>query len=389
MKHLFLIILLLKFISVSAQENLIRNPSFEEYVYDPNDPVIFHPLEKRYWLRLGSTDYFMPLFNSVNFGTPDNYFGTQIPKDGFAYVGIGNASSSAGLREYIQGQLTKTLVKNKTYCFTSFLSVPDSFQYSSRNFSIFFNHNDIIYSTTGIIDSIPSIVDKSCYTNNYDDWFLFKGNYVAKGFEQKITLGHFFPNGIDTFKMPSTNSNNSLTMYYYIDDLSLYEINTYQGPTDTIIKMLPPFSYSLQAKQHSNTKYLWSTGDTTLSTTIAADGMYTLQSITECGMGLDTFYVHFEDATIIPPDSTLGNTPNVLSIGSDTINGSFYTKNLPRNCSLLIYNRWGVLIYSTGNYSNDWKGTSNDNKPIDTGTYYYILSIPNNPTRKGFIEVLR
>jgi hypothetical protein len=47
---------------------------------------------------------------------------------------------------------------------------------------------------------------------------------------------------------------------------------------------------------------------------------------------------------------------------------------------LTIYNRWGNIVFSTGNYQNNWSGQTDsafgamatDNQLPD-GTYYYIL----------------
>jgi len=153
--------------------------------------------------------------------------------------------------------------------------------------------------------------------------------------------------------------------------------------------MLPPFEYNLQAKMHIGTKYNWSNGDTTMNTTITKSGMYTLQSITDCGIGIDTFYVTFEDATIDTTEKPIGIVPNVISIDDDTINSTFRIANLPKNSSLIIYNRWGTIIYTSNNYDNLWHGTNQQNQPVDDGVYYYILDIPNKQSRKGFIQVFR
>lgn len=49
--------------------------------------------------------------------------------------------------------------------------------------------------------------------------------------------------------------------------------------------------------------------------------------------------------------------------------------------TLKIFNRWGVLVYETINYQNDWTGTSNgrvtiaQNKNLPAGTYFYVLEL--------------
>ncbi|MDF1673923.1 MAG: HYR domain-containing protein, partial [Vicingaceae bacterium] len=43
---------------------------------------------------------------------------------------------------------------------------------------------------------------------------------------------------------------------------------------------------------------------------------------------------------------------------------------------LVIFNRWGVELFSQYNYQNDWEGKSKDGKELPEDTYFYILKIP-------------
>jgi gliding motility-associated-like protein len=59
--------------------------------------------------------------------------------------------------------------------------------------------------------------------------------------------------------------------------------------------------------------------------------------------------------------------------------------------TLQVYNRWGELLYSAVNYTQDWGGTSNGQQLPD-GTYYYVIKIKTeNPRKlyKGTITILR
>ena len=66
------------------------------------------------------------------------------------------------------------------------------------------------------------------------------------------------------------------------------------------------------------------------------------------------------------------------------------------NNLLQIFNRWGTLVYTKGNYDNSWDGTSqhkltiNSGKGLPTGTYFYVLKlIEEDKTYTGFIQILR
>ena len=58
-------------------------------------------------------------------------------------------------------------------------------------------------------------------------------------------------------------------------------------------------------------------------------------------------------------------------------------KNLPPGSRLKIWDRWGLVVYASDNYQNDW-----DAHGLNADVFYYILD-----TRKksyhGWIEVIR
>jgi hypothetical protein len=72
-------------------------------------------------------------------------------------------------------------------------------------------------------------------------------------------------------------------------------------------------------------------------------------------------------------------TPGV----KDGLNDAFVIENLPPNSSLIIYNRWGTVVYESKNYLNDWTGDNHSD-----GVYYYILTTPVGKKYKGTITKL-
>ncbi|MFW6202820.1 MAG: Ig-like domain-containing protein [Marinilabilia sp.] len=62
--------------------------------------------------------------------------------------------------------------------------------------------------------------------------------------------------------------------------------------------------------------------------------------------------------------------------------------------SLVVFNRWGKVVYSQDKYENNWNGESNkgfrigDKLPV--GTYYYVITIAdNNKKLSGYIYLTR
>ena len=68
--------------------------------------------------------------------------------------------------------------------------------------------------------------------------------------------------------------------------------------------------------------------------------------------------------------------PNVITVNGDGINEFFIIKNLEDydRVSLMIFNRWGNLVYETDNYQNEWKGTDMRGVELTEGTYTYVVT---------------
>ncbi|MCX7548765.1 gliding motility-associated C-terminal domain-containing protein, partial [Xanthomarina sp. F1114] len=89
---------------------------------------------------------------------------------------------------------------------------------------------------------------------------------------------------------------------------------------------------------------------------------------------------------------------NEFSPNGNGKNEFFYIdciNNYPNN-NLLIYNRWGNLVYSKDGYDNTFNGESNGrsvfnkNEKLPVGTYYYILDLGDGSERKsGWLYLAR
>jgi gliding motility-associated-like protein len=90
-------------------------------------------------------------------------------------------------------------------------------------------------------------------------------------------------------------------------------------------------------------------------------------------------------ATILVIDDVV--VPNVFSPNGDGKNDAFSIGNIEafNDASLVIYNRWGKLIYENASYQNNWTG---DDYP--DGTYFYVLEVPKlKKNYKGSVTICR
>ncbi len=89
--------------------------------------------------------------------------------------------------------------------------------------------------------------------------------------------------------------------------------------------------------------------------------------------------------------------PNTITPNGDGVNDTFVIdlilNNPDRypNNELIIFNRWGDIIFQQKNYDNTWGGTNQNGQPLPQGTYYYIftLDLASGEILRGDLTVLK
>jgi gliding motility-associated-like protein len=89
--------------------------------------------------------------------------------------------------------------------------------------------------------------------------------------------------------------------------------------------------------------------------------------------------------------------PNAITPNGDGINETFVFPQLEFEAArypkseLIIFNRWGDIIYESQPYYNDWNGVDRNGNPLPQGTYYYVLrlDIADGIILKGDVSILK
>lgn len=100
------------------------------------------------------------------------------------------------------------------------------------------------------------------------------------------------------------------------------------------------------------------------------------------------------EKTVEIPAFTL-NIPNVITPGGSAgLNDSFVLKyrdaagskpgDYGHKVSLIIYNRWGTILYENNNYQNDWAGDG-----LAAGVYYYEITVEGNSSCKSWLQIIK
>ena len=137
-------------------------------------------------------------------------------------------------------------------------------------------------------------------------------------------------------------------------------------------------------------QFLWSGPDGFTSQDISGlgglqAGTYELVVIDANGC-LDT-----ADVTLTQPVPL--ELPNGISPNGDGFNDGLIVRGLEDFSSnkLLVYNRWGSLLYEEANYSNSspWMGTNNSGGHLPEGTYFVIVELEGRDALRGYLELRR
>lgn len=478
--------------------NLVNNGSFEQINKCSN---FFDNIgDSKYWFKCtipGSSDYFNTCATNTNVLSPINFFGNQTAKTGNAYAGFSTFSSFyTNGREYISSGLKSSLITNKLYCINYFVSLAEISRYATANIGIVFTQDSIRYynpiwppftlTNTPVYENTVTIQDTI-------NWVQISTTYTATGNEKFITLGNFkLDVSTSTLQTkpfhPSPNWNYA---YYYIDDISITEINPANAAiNDTLISRCVSDSVILGTDSTEFASYSWNStlagmaalsctncpnptakpqittkyyltkvqcSSTTLDSVVVVvktpttnanagtnqlicegdilqigtqdSSAYTSYnwipntglSCTNCAMpyanpNINTTYNLIRQECNIITTSSVQITiddcnptftvPNVFTPNYDDVNDTwgikFSNTKYIKNFQMHIYDRWGLLVYSTNPTDTEpvevstpnskWDGHTSAGSECSAGVYFYVISFDKNEERvelKGTVNLFR
>jgi hypothetical protein len=232
-----MIIMLFLFSALNSKcigQNLVPNPSFEEYTACPslspdgqiiNAPPWFQP--NTYYGLGGSTDYFNQCYSEPDgYGVPSNFWGYQFAHSGVAYAGLSPffCYGCNNGREYLEVELTSALVQGVTYHVSFYVCTATGFtRYAIDRLGIHFSKDLLIYSSSNSEALLlPCQVENQHGNVVHEDsiWTELSGQFVAEGGEKFITIGNFYNDDQTTIdslipQLPVASG----SAYYYIDDV--------------------------------------------------------------------------------------------------------------------------------------------------------------------------
>ncbi|MEM8509566.1 MAG: OmpA family protein [Bacteroidota bacterium] len=214
-------------------QNLVKNPSFENYVECPEALGVFHQLVTHWSTPTeGSSDYFNTC--SKIMGAPENFNGVQYPKDGAAYAGV-YFYAPGDYREYLQAPLHRTLRKGRRYQLEFYVSLAEGSDFAVRDFGVVFSYKPWEVATRKTLSKAKRYQAKGNkhyilelnQTKFHEDksvWLKINSTFEAKGYENFVTLGNFEDNA-NTQKIKTKRKETKKGAYYYIDAVAIRTIS--------------------------------------------------------------------------------------------------------------------------------------------------------------------
>ena len=217
--------------NLNSQVNLVPNYSFEQSSFCPS----------RYYAPPPNPWYIASLYGIVYSNacdTIDNWRGVPFNfikgKISFQYARTGNAyigNDYLGSRGYIQVKLIDSLKAGHCYYAEHFVNLPNIMGYACNDIGMLFT-DTAFYSDTLTGSAMPYLAKPQVL--NYSNpiitdtlkWVKVSGIYKAKGGEQYLTLGNF--NNNSKTKAIQINVAGYGGTFYYIDDVSVYDLDSFR-----------------------------------------------------------------------------------------------------------------------------------------------------------------
>lgn len=230
-KLLFTACFVLLLSRITAQTNLVPNPSFEDTLQCPYGD--FGKIASWVNPTSASPDAFNTC-SSGNYGIPNNIYGKRTAKEGSSYVGIHSSIGGNNYREYIQIQLLSSLQANQKYCVKFFVCLSDSASYAVNDIGAYFSNTQVSSISNNVLPYTPQAKNDPVLNplTQRNIWQAVTDSFIAVGGEQYITIGNFKDDAsVNTNTVSGGTS--WATGYYYIDSVFVGLCSSFSGFDET------------------------------------------------------------------------------------------------------------------------------------------------------------
>lgn len=256
MKKITLLLFTFHFLLFTYSQNLVPNPSFEEYSSCPDGQCQIYKCTG--WFSSGFTpDYLNTCALDWGVGVPQNGWGFQYAASGNAYAGMFcfGPEFESNSREYLSIQLSNQLIIGDKYYVSFKISLADRLTNNCGidKFGVLFTKvsneiNPCSYSSNLIPLNFANIYSDSIIIDTVN-WVSISGSFIADSAYKYINLGNFFDDEHTNFIVLDTL--NPCLSYYFIDDIcvSTDSVTCYNITTTKFNNLINEIYYDSYNKQ--------------------------------------------------------------------------------------------------------------------------------------------
>lgn len=257
------------FSSSLLAQNLVPNPSFEQYNFCPYTSDMVRLGAVIGWTNYSCTpEYYNSCATWWGVAVPTNGFGYQEASTGNAYCGFYayQAVSPYNIREYVGGQLSSPLIIGTKY-YVSFKVNLALDSATDANSAV--NNLGVLFSSALYSDSSSSVCN-STFMKNFAhvfslsvitdtlNWTTVSGSFIADSAYQYIIVGNFFDDANTTVTpLIDTNVVGWSASYYFIDDVCVSTDSLTCNGTNGIQNFLPQNNFNIYPNPASDNTILY------------------------------------------------------------------------------------------------------------------------------------
>ena len=304
--HVCLALILLS--EKSVAQNLVPNPSFEDYTFCPsigggtyNEPMLCPP-----WWTWGSCDYFHECSFFWAYSVPNNVFGGQFARTGAAYIGC-HSYGPDFVRELASVALIDTLEAGHCYKVGFYLNLGDT--------ECGIDHFGALLSSAPLTSPLGMTPQIDLGGNMFTDtinWVFIFDYIVANGDEAYITIGNFYRDAETTFE-PNCQQTGTLP-YFFIEDVIVEEVT--EEPID--VEIDGPIeacdSFLIEPTVNPDVDdilFIWNTGYRGRNLMVTTSGEYTVTAYYGCNTDVASVEVILNN----PPPVQLADDDFIMCAG--------------------------------------------------------------------------
>jgi OOP family OmpA-OmpF porin len=244
----------------SIAQNLVPNPSFEEYDTCPTKESQLYRA-KGWKINVNTVDYYNKCADTTGypwfpvFSVPLNAFGSQEASTGNAYAGFFSISKNVlfqDARECLGRKLSVPLISGNEYFVSFKVSLAENSDCATNKIGIKFtniNLGDTTFLPPPFIDNSPHLYTDNVITSSIN-WVEIKGRFVSDSTYNYFMIGNFFE--YSSISTVGSNCNS----YYYIDDICVSSDSVECNGLETSIELDYSFPFSVYPNPASSNIYI-------------------------------------------------------------------------------------------------------------------------------------